>query len=106
MIFVDPLGEVMPHVKVKLRQENGNEFSAESNDAGEVTFSDLPKGTYELTATLPGFQTLSLSVKVPYHHQMQLPMNLPLMGEVIEVKQPDYQPDLVHRFFSGVKHLF
>jgi hypothetical protein len=106
LMFMDPFGEVVAHVKVTLRESNGKEFSAESNDPREVAFSDLPKGTYELTATFPGFQTLSLSVKVPYHRQMQLPTNLLLMGEVIEVKQPDYQPDLVHRFSSGVKHLF
>jgi hypothetical protein len=107
-VFVAPDGEGMPDVKVTLRQESGEkEFTAKTNDAGEISFSDLPKGTYTLTATAGGFHPFQLSgVKAPYAAQMHFQLDLGLMGEVVEVKQPDYQPDRIHRFFSNVKHLF
>jgi carboxypeptidase family protein len=68
MVFVDPSGAGVPHTKVTLRQGSGqNEFTAETNDTGEVKFSDLPKGTYELTAISPGFRPFHVSqVKAPY----------------------------------------
>jgi hypothetical protein len=28
------------------------------------------------------------------------------MGEVVVAREPDYQPDKIHRLFDGVKHLF
>jgi hypothetical protein len=105
MVFVDPAGDVLPHAKVTVKQGD-KVFSVETNDAGEASFFDLPKGTYELTATYPGFRTFYLEkVRVPYASKMHLSLNLGLMGEVIEVKQPDYQPNRVQRFFSGVKQL-
>jgi hypothetical protein len=108
MVFVDPSGEVIPHTKVTLKEQSGDkEFSVVANDAGEASFFDLPKGTYELTATYPGFRTFYLErVKVPYASKMHFSLNLGLMGEVVEVKQPDYQPNRIHQFFSSVKQLF
>jgi Carboxypeptidase regulatory-like domain len=74
MVFVNPSGAGVPHTKVTLRQaSNQNEFTAETNDAGEAFFSDLPKGIYELTAIYPGFRPFHLSqVNVPYGPKMQL----------------------------------
>lgn len=109
MIFVDPSGTALPRAKVTLRQETGDkEFTAESNDNGEALFSDLPGGTYALMAPFPGFRVFHLTgVKVPYSATMHFQMELgALMGDIIEVKQPNYQPNSMQRFFSNVKHLF
>ncbi|HUN63201.1 MAG TPA: carboxypeptidase-like regulatory domain-containing protein [Candidatus Sulfotelmatobacter sp.] len=106
--FVDPTGAPLLHTQVTLQQiSTGHEFQAESSDSGEVIFSDLPKGTYKLTAIEPGFTQFHLdAVKVPYSHQIQVMLELPVVGTVIEIKQPDYQPDALHRFFSAVKRIF
>jgi hypothetical protein len=108
MVFTDPAGGTVPHVKVTLRQESGDkEFTAEGNDAGEVSFSGLPKGTYALTATYPGFRRFHLAeVKVPYAATMHLPLDLGMMGEVVVIEMPDYQPGAIHRFLLDVKHFF
>jgi hypothetical protein len=107
MLFVDPSGIAVPNAKVTLRQvSSGNEFKAEGNESGEVSFFNLPKGTYELTATYPGFVPMHVpSVRVPYSPEMHFVLSLALMGDVVEVKEPDHQPDAVHRFLLSVKHL-
>jgi hypothetical protein len=106
MVFVDQTGAAVPHTKITLKQGD-KEFSVETNDAGEASFFDLPKGTYELTATNPGFRTFHLDrVKAPYSSKMHFLLEVGyLVGEVIEIKPPDYQPNAIHRFFSGVKQL-
>lgn len=109
MAFVDPAGAPVAHTKVTLRQVSGeNQFSAESNEAGEAFFSDLPKGAYELTAICPGFRTFHLTeVKAPYGPKMQFRLDVGgLVGEVVAVREPDYQPDKIHRLFDSVKRLF
>lgn len=109
MIFRDPTGAGVSNTIVTLRQESGEEkqFTTQTNDAGEAFFSDLPKGSYTLTATAGGFRPFQLSgVKAPYAAQMHLQLDLGLVGGVIVVKTADYQPDRIHRFFSSVKQLF
>jgi hypothetical protein len=109
MVFVDPSGATLPHTKVTVHEESGDEeFTAESNDDGEASFSDLPSGTYAVTATFPGFRVFHLSgVKVPYSATMHLPMELGAStGDVVVVRQPNYQPNTIRRFFSNVKHFF
>ncbi|MGB7730842.1 MAG: carboxypeptidase-like regulatory domain-containing protein [Candidatus Acidiferrum sp.] len=96
MVFVDPSGAGVGHTKVTLRQlSTENKFTAETNDAGEVFFSDLPKGIYELTAICPGFRPFHLAeVKAPYGPRMQFLLDVRgLVGVVVEVREPDYQPD-------------
>jgi hypothetical protein len=106
IIFTDPAGGTIRNVKVTLRQDE-KEFTAESNDEGWVFFSNLPKGVYELSATSPGFRTFHIDeVKAPYHAPIHLQMHIgELMGQTVEVKE-DYQPDLIHRLFSNLKHFF
>jgi hypothetical protein len=102
MVFVDPSGTPVAHTKVTLRPISGqNEFTAESNQAGY-----LPKGTYELTTAIcPGFRLCHLTeVEAPYGPKMQLSLGLGLMGEVVAVGEPNYQPDKIHRLFESLKH--
>jgi hypothetical protein len=58
----DPQGAVISGAKVKLQNTStGLERSVESNENGDFNFSQLALGTYQITVSKPGFQTLVLT---------------------------------------------
>jgi hypothetical protein len=58
--IVDRTGAALPGVTVTLT--GGTTRQAISDDDGRYVFTDLTSGSYTLTATLPGFQTLARTV--------------------------------------------
>src|SRR5262245_21004726 len=53
-------GAIVPGAAVKVRNANSSqEFSAQTNDAGGYTFSNLVSGTYELTFSASGFRPVT-----------------------------------------------
>jgi hypothetical protein len=58
----DPQGAVISGAKVKLQNTStGLERSVESNENGDFNFSQLALGTYQITVSKPGFQTVVLT---------------------------------------------
>src|SRR6266516_4874012 len=53
----DPSGAVIPGVSIEARNvQTGAMYQAGSSETGNYTLAQLPAGTYELSATLPGFK--------------------------------------------------
>src|SRR5262249_10224144 len=59
-VVQDSAGAVVPGATVKVRNAGtSQEFSAQTNDAGGYTFSNLVSGTYELTFSANGFRPVT-----------------------------------------------
>src|SRR5216117_2353585 len=53
----DPSGAMIPGVSIEARNvQTGAMYQAGSSETGNYTLAQLPAGTYELSATLPGFK--------------------------------------------------
>src|SRR5215472_3009015 len=53
----DPSGAVIPGVPIEAKNvQTGAVYEAGSSETGNYTLAQLPAGTYELSATLPGFK--------------------------------------------------
>ena len=53
----DPSGAVIPGVSIEAKNiQTGATYQAGSSETGNYTLAQLPAGTYELSATLPGFK--------------------------------------------------
>src|SRR5881396_3961532 len=53
----DPSGAVSPGVAIEAKNiQTGATYQAGSSETGNYTLAQLPAGTYELSATLPGFK--------------------------------------------------
>ncbi|HET9184236.1 MAG TPA: MG2 domain-containing protein [Candidatus Angelobacter sp.] len=54
---VDPSGAVIPGATVELRNvSTGSKRTGRTNDAGQISFSGLPAGKYEVRVSEPGFR--------------------------------------------------
>src|ERR1700760_3461425 len=61
----DASGAIIAGAEVKATNDgNGQLHQTVSSSAGEFTFQDIPLGTYTITVSAPGFQTLR-TTKVP-----------------------------------------
>src|SRR6266487_6070153 len=59
-VVQDAAGAVVPGADVKVRNtDTSQEFSAQTNDAGGYTFSNLVSGAYELTFSANGFRPVT-----------------------------------------------
>src|SRR2546429_1478909 len=59
-VVQDAAGAVVPGAAVKVRNtDTSQEFSAQTNDAGGYTFSNLVSGAYELTFNASGFRPVT-----------------------------------------------
>src|SRR5438309_9657410 len=53
----DPSGAVIPGVSIEAKNvQTGATYQAGSSETGNYTLAQSPAGTYELSATLPGFK--------------------------------------------------
>src|SRR5262249_34004399 len=74
----DPSGAVLPGVEVKATNTaTGVETTAISNGAGAYNLTSLLPGTYNINASLPGFQTQTLT-NVPLGNAAQVRLNFTL----------------------------
>jgi hypothetical protein len=65
----DGTGAVLPGTTVTLQSPDlvGGAQTANANERGVYRFSDLPPGTYQMTATLTGFQTVERkALRLPF----------------------------------------
>src|SRR6266704_6150414 len=59
-VVQDSAGSVVPGASVKVRNaDTSQEFTAQTNDAGGYTFSNLVSGAYELTFSASGFRPVT-----------------------------------------------
>ena len=84
----DPTGAVVAGAKVQLRDQlTGALRETVTNEVGAFLFPNLPFGTYEVTVTMPGFQTAVLSrVVVESARTTDVVVHLKI-GEVVETVQ-------------------
>jgi hypothetical protein len=82
----DPTGAVIPGVEVTVTNAStGASRTVITNETGSYTVSQLPPGTYSISASLPGFRTQVMS-NVPLPVGETVVINLPLeVGEVTDV---------------------
>ena len=63
---VDERGDAIPNADVTLTAKDGKTYKGKSAFTGEISIPGVPAGSYKLTASFEGFQTLVLEeVKVP-----------------------------------------
>jgi hypothetical protein len=79
----DSTGAVVPGATVTLESPDavGGTQSATTNERGEYRFSDLPPGTYDITASLNGFQTVKRSgLRILFGSTLTIDLTLGVTG--------------------------
>jgi carboxypeptidase family protein len=85
----DATGAVVAKAKLTITNEKTKvKVSGETDESGQLRLTELPAGTYEITITVPGFQTLKQNhVAVPARIPLKLKVEVAaIMGEVVAVK--------------------
>ncbi len=78
--ILDKSGAVVPHATVTaLNVETGVSKETQANDAGEYRFSNLPVGTYNISATSANFAKTTVN---GYHVELNKASSLPITLEV------------------------
>jgi hypothetical protein len=87
--ITDSSGAALPNAKVTLTETNtGVSRSFNTNESGNYTFSDLPPGTYTVTAEQTGFKKASrpgVDVVVNTTGRVDLSLELGQLTETVEV---------------------
>src|SRR5215831_3012488 len=87
---LDASGAVVPGVTVEAKNVGtGTTYQAGSSETGNFTLPQLPVGTYELTATLPGFKKFvrqNLSVQVAQTVRVDIKLEVGAAGEQVTVE--------------------
>ncbi len=74
----DTSGAIIPNVPLELKSvETGVTYPGVSSATGNYTFSQLPVGTYDLTATAPGFKKF-VRTNLPVQASQVLGIDIPL----------------------------
>jgi TonB family protein len=60
----DQLGRPVPNARILLSRTMGPFGEGLTNKGGQVTFSDLPSGEYQITVRMPGFMAVRLNVSL------------------------------------------
>jgi len=79
---LDKTGAVVPKATVEaVNVETGVKYKADANDAGEYRFNNLPVGTYDVSASAPGFSTTTFSgFKIELNKTVTLSITLDVRG--------------------------
>lgn len=78
----DPTGAVVPEAKVLVENvTTGQRWTWQTNRVGQYSAPNLPPGDYRVTASAPGFQTVTLTARVEVARSTLVNVQLPL-GEV------------------------
>ena len=89
-VIQDSTGAVLPGVDVTLKNTGtGNEQHAVTNEAGVYTFANVPVGTYDLTSTLSGFNTVTkagVRLNAGVNIRVDMQMSLGTLSETIQVQ--------------------
>lgn len=99
----DPSGAIVPGASVKLLDTaNGVSRTALTNDAGLYSFISLNPGTYQITASKPGFATLvreGIAVNVDQTTVVNLALRI---GQVTQVVRVIHSQELVSPSYRSV----
>jgi hypothetical protein len=103
-IVSDPSGAVVVDAKLQLRdQESGSQRETVANNEGFYTFVSVPPGTYQLTVTASGFETLK-QTGVVIRGGDKINVNLTLkIGSTTNVVEVSGDVDLLVPVDSGEK---
>ena len=89
-VVQDTTGAVLPGVDVTLKNTGtGNEQHAVTNETGLYTFPNVPVGSYNVTAALSGFNTVTkagVSVNAGVNIRVDMQMQLGTLSETIQVQ--------------------
>jgi hypothetical protein len=89
-VVQDATGAVLPGVDVTLKNTGtGNEQRAVTNEAGVYTFANVPVATYDITATLSGFNTVTkagVRLSAGLNIRVDMQMSLGTLSETIQVQ--------------------
>jgi hypothetical protein len=85
---VDPSGAPVPGTEMVLKNiGTGVELRRTSETSGAYAFRNLVPGTYELTATIPGFQPFARrGILVPPNGEVRLDVGLAISGQTEQVE--------------------
>ena len=91
---VDPLGAVLPGVRVALVQpERQARYEIRTDPAGRFEFQGLLQGDYQLEADCPGFQTYHETVTIAGQSiQRPIALNIGRLQETIRVTESNSRP--------------
>src|SRR5438094_6192863 len=86
----DPSGAVIPGVSIEAKNvQTGATYQAGSSETGNYTLTQLPAGTYELSATLPGFKRFvreNIIVSVATVLRIDVTLEVGAAGESVTVE--------------------
>jgi hypothetical protein len=75
----DPTGAVIPGATITATNAGtGQKLSAVSNGTGQFTILAVPRGTYTVTASMPGFKSDSVNVTITVMQTQNVAFQLPL----------------------------
>ena len=86
---LDPDGVVIPRVSISLMDSNERVVrTLETNESGEVGWTDLPPGDSLFLVSLPGWPTkrVNITFRNAKEVKAEVHFSLPVIGDVIEVK--------------------
>ncbi len=102
---VDSTGAVLPGVSLTATNTGtGASRTTTSSATGDFSFPDLPLGTYNVEASLQGFQTVKTSVEVTVSRNsaVELKMGLSQVAETVQVTASAITLDTVSTALSNV----
>ena len=86
----DPSGAVIPGVSIEAKNiQTGATYQAGSSETGNYTLTQLPAGTYELSAALPGFKRFvreNIIVSVATVLRIDVTLEVGAAGESVTVE--------------------
>jgi hypothetical protein len=86
--ILDKTGAIVPHASVEaVSTDKGTRYTAESNDAGEYRFTNLPVGTYKISATAPNFALTTINnFNVELNKSVTLHITLEVKGTATSIE--------------------
>src|SRR6202035_4199439 len=87
----DPAGALVANAAIEARHvETGTVYQTQSTSTGNYTIAQLPVGTYEITATVPGFKKYTrggLTVQVAAILRIDVPLEVGSASESVTVTE-------------------
>jgi len=87
----DPAGALVANAAIEAKHvEKGTVYQTQSTSTGNYTIAQLPVGTYEITATVPGFKKYTrsgLTVQVAQTLRIDVPLEVGSASETVTVTE-------------------
>ena len=101
----DQAGAVIPNASVSTKsQETGAERSSVTDGTGVFNILSLPAGSYEVTVSAPGFQTVrrNVTLTVGASLRVDLSLNVGAITDTVDVTAQSAQVDTTSSTISGL----